>query len=805
MSAKTSTADVNRSLVGPTRRLVIVAILVGEWSLLGGSMPLVEDYARWGIWSMVAIFAFVVARRSGDDSRPLPPGLSLLAVFAVGAWPAVCRALSIADLPRAGVAPWEVVLARSLTGTGIACAALAAWPRTARMAAAISVFLILFAHAFGDMSIPVVRALVAVYAALGCSWLMLDYWRRTPTLAAERQVRLPWTRRAVLAVALAGLTIAAGSWSFGFQPRRLGAYFASSGGSRRADSTARSGKQDGAATFRNDQVPESIGFTESENYLDSPRPSLYDLYNESLGEPAPMMNAGRVKSLEKQEVRTARGNPAASFEADKKSFTTSRKSPKSKVTYQDRANSALCIVNSPLPMHLRWTVYDNFDGVTWSEATRRAGIGAIRETGRGTWMQCMSTTAQSGVDTNVTVKVVRLTTNRAPTPADPSEFRCGKIDLADFFAWLDDGVLAMRYQKFLPGGAQFEFVSRQVDEEAKVAARFNIRDPRRLQLGGDHSDPKTERELDALVQSWIGSTPPGMAQVEAVVAGLRRHAALDRMATVPAVVTDSTVYFLMLSRRGPDYLFASSAAALLDRLGYDVRLASGFYADEASYDDVTGQAPLDADDLHFWAEVRDADGRWHIVEATPGFSIYRPKPSWLSVLGKLGGRALEFGQRNIGFLVVLVVAMGIAVVWRRELRDQFATWWWQCRRSGPTEQRVRNCLRILRRRGAIAGLPRGSGETSTAYVRRLVEQRPGDAVAELRMLARWADVAKFGPRHRTVTAKAAEVESTCRTVLQGWTINHLRGPTIGGRRAFYFSLMELFARCNPLIARRRTA
>ena len=49
--------------------------------------------------------------------------------------------------------------------------------------------------------------------------------------------------------------------------------------------------------------------------------------------------------------------------------------------------------------------------------------------------------------------------------------------------------------------------------------------------------------------------------------------------------------FLTQSHRGPDYLFASATAAMLQSLGYSARLAAGFYAGQADYDPKIKQAP----------------------------------------------------------------------------------------------------------------------------------------------------------------------------------------------------------------------
>ena len=58
-----------------------------------------------------------------------------------------------------------------------------------------------------------------------------------------------------------------------------------SGGTDWSDPDARSGVGDGDNEVSASEHPESVGFTESEVYLETDRPSLYDSFNETYGEP----------------------------------------------------------------------------------------------------------------------------------------------------------------------------------------------------------------------------------------------------------------------------------------------------------------------------------------------------------------------------------------------------------------------------------------------------------------------------------------------------------------------------------------
>jgi len=761
------------SLVRSTRSLVVLAVVIDEWSLVGDEIPPREDWIRWSIWLVAAVVAFLLSRRERTSSARQPSRLSTSVWLAVGVWPIVCRATAMADTVGGDVAPWEIAFVRALTGAAIVGAALASWSRVSRFAAAMTAFLVLAAHVYGDVSIPALRVLVAVYAAMGSAWLMNDYGSRSPDVLAIKQSRFSAWRRYSIGGALAALAAVAGHWTFAPPSGQLAAWAESSGGNRRADPTARSGQQDGGGSYRSDQVPESIGFSESRHFLDSPRPSLYDVYNESKGEPIPPVTAGRTKVLQSADQTKKGGNPPVSFEAQRKSFTTTRESPPPNSGFSNREGKALCIVEGQGPMHLRWAVYDRFDGRTWQEAPGSSPRDAVAKTGRDTWMRRTSNYADLGIDVDVRVKVVKLTTNRAPTPADPVEFRCGAIDQPDYFAWLDDGVLSMRYQQFLPPGAQFEFRCRQLDEQCAATATFEslgrVAPVRRNAV----AFPRVEAEIDDLVAGWIGAAPRGPRQVDALIAGLRRHASLDPAAVVPPVVTDSTVYFLKLSRSGPDYLFASTAADLLAGLGYRSRLASGFYAGPKAYDLASGQYSLHSDDLHFWAEIQDDDGRWQIVEATPGYELHRPVQPWTASLQASAMNALNAIGRRWPLWVSCFAIVVVALIRRREIADWIATRHWHLTRRGSASCPVCRCLRIVDRRARYARVSRARGETSLSFVVRLGELCPRSAATELKQIAQWAERSRFGVSHRPHD-QTVDLDRVCREVLADWTLARFR-------------------------------
>ncbi len=111
--------------------------------------------------------------------------------------------------------------------------------------------------------------------------------------------------------------------------------------------------------------------------------------------------------------------------------------------------------------------------------------------------------------------------------------------------------------------------------------------------------------MTTLAKSWVEGLPEGWCQIEAVIASLRAGYTHDRSATSSPGCADVVHEFLLESRRGPDYLFASSTAVLLRTLGYPTRLVSGLYAAPGKFDARTGHTPVTQDDVHFWVEVRN--------------------------------------------------------------------------------------------------------------------------------------------------------------------------------------------------------
>jgi transglutaminase-like putative cysteine protease len=287
-------------------------------------------------------------------------------------------------------------------------------------------------------------------------------------------------------------------------------------------------------------------------------------------------------------------------------------------------------------------------------------------------------------------------------------------------------------------------------------------------------------EVVALVDSWVAGRPRGWEQIDALVQGLRGHARLDPDATVPSGESDPVGYFLLKSRRGPDYLFASSAAVLLRRLNYPSRLAGGFYVRPDDYRLLSGTTPVRARDVHYWTQVQTANGVWVNLEPTPGYEPARPAPSAGEQAARLAGTAWDITRRCWPALLAVGAVAAAGFVFRRRLAERLATLWWRLRAAQPPDRLVPATWRLLDRRARAAGVGRRPGTTLTAWSAAVGAAAPalGRHLAEL---AEVADRLTHAPRSARPPGRPEEVRALCRGAVRAGTVAALRQACPPGR------------------------
>ncbi len=489
---------------------------------------------------------------------------------------------------------------------------------------------------------------------------MLVYWKGLGPMTGEGSVarRLPFSGVAWVLVVVA-LVVAVAAFGPSRAAVALAGLVPTSGGTDWSDPNASSGVGDGDNEVSASEHPESVGFTESEVYLETDRPSLYDSFNETYGEPFKPKKVEKMIALGQQDIGEQKERPAENLQAGRE-FAAVRRKPEPRPRRPgERAAKALVYVKGQTPLHLPLTTYSHFDGTAWREEPCCNWHFPAELEPRSSWLRLPWSEAPfyAGVATHQ-VKIGTLESSPMPMPPHLTRFRVGSVNRLDFFDWAQFGIIRMT-DRTVPAGTVIDSEARTVDPARLRSIWF----PARPGDEGDHQlsfhgDYTIDASVAALAREWVGNLPRGWFQVEAVIAALRQGYAHDRSATAPPGCTDVVAEFLLRSGRGPDYLFASSATVLLRSLGYPTRVVSGLYASPGQYDPRTRHTPVTGDDVHFWAEVRLPNGLWIAIEPTPGYELLPPIRPWSERIAQALSAAGRWVRNHAAGLVVALAGLG---------------------------------------------------------------------------------------------------------------------------------------------------
>ena len=578
-----------------------------------------------------------------------------------------------------------------LRNLGLGLAALGHWSPATPLAVLASLFLDLIAAALGDD--PVVLALVGVFSLAGTLWLVDAHWSRLPwaviTPVGRRATRRRPVGALILTLGIIGLAVAVAAAGPTWAATVLAGLIPSSGGSDSNDPDARGGVNDGDNEVSASERPQSVGFTEGEVYLESDKSSLYDSFNEQYGEPVkPKNKRERMIALGPQDAE-ARDMPTENHQAGRTFAAVRQPRPQPRLTGRgaDRAAMALFYVKGPTPLHIPFATFDRFDGVGWAEerpCDQHCSIEAVP--GRGAWLRIDHAPGRNLGASWPTRSRSARSNPALSVPANVDRFKVGSVDRPEFFGWARSGLLRM-VGRTVPAGTRIDTESRTISPRRLRATAFEA--PRAANPSRFLALPEPfPAEVGQLVASWAGGIPCGWAQIEAVVAGVRRHCRHEPDAHAPGDCRDVVAHFLAESRCGPDHHFASAAAVALRSLGYPTRVVSGYYAGPAAHDARTRHTPLDADDVHFWCEVQSPGGPWVAVEPTPGYDLMPPVLD-LDEQVMAGLCTLVACARSHAGVIVCPLLAGPALFWqRRRRRTNLATAWWWVTDRGPARRRV---------------------------------------------------------------------------------------------------------------------
>ena len=718
------------------------------------------------------------AGRASKSGRKVTGQAMVFALVILFALPFASGAARLAFGGRPAMA--EVTLMGALRNLGLGLAAMAHMRIYGRLSALVSLFLVTVASSVGGEGGLAVLAPVGGFAFAGTIWLILVYWEGLgPAVTTGSESRLP-VSGAAWVLGIVGVLAAGAAIGPTRAATMLAGLVPTSGGTDWSDPEARSGVGDGDNEVSASDHPESVGFTESEIYLETDRPSLYDSFNETYGEPLQPKKQEKMIALGLQDLSEQKERPAENLHAGREFSAVRRKPKPNRKRPRERAAQALVYVKGPTPLHLPLSSYSHFDGMTWREEPCCNRHLPAEQESPGTWLRLPGLDAPFFAGTVVhQVKIGTLESSPMPMPPHVVRFRVGSVNRLDFFGWAQFGIIRMT-DRAVPAGTLIDCEARTVDPDSLRSDSFKPR----LGNADDHhlsflNDYTISPAVASLAKSFVAGVPEGWRQVAAVTAAIRRGYTHNRAATIPPDCTDVVAEFLLRSHQGPDYLFASSATVLLRSLGYPTRVVSGLYATPEMYDPVTRHTPLTAEAIHFWAEVRLPDGIWVAIEPTPGFELMPPVRPWSHRIVQALARAGRWALAHATGMLAALVSLALLFMRRHILLDRLATTAFRVIPGRSSREFVIRALTLIERRARWAGRPRPAGLTLSRWYFPVARDAPGELRVALEGLVRLADWASHAPDQTSLPAPASrdDIYNTCRYAVRMWTLARFRRAT----------------------------
>ncbi|MEW4453552.1 transglutaminase-like domain-containing protein [Bremerella sp. JC817] len=682
---------------------------------------------QWLELAVVAAAAWLCARylRPSDAIRD-PRVLGLLIAVVAGHF--ALEQVLYHTLPRAGQL-FEGQVSLALRNLMIASLPFRSERRIANLATLISLALMavsVFMSVYWSVTICGI-----VYAVLGVGWLVTSYWNRISGRFPEgTKSEIP--RGAVglafcLAVSLAAAAI--GIAGTNHATRALAGFMPSSGGNRVSDVRSQGGVGDGDDLVQGTKDAMSFGPTESEVFLESRMPSLFDVFDDTYDAPV-IKNKTLQKAVSlppsKLEHRHSR---VATTKSKGNDFSLLRKNEaRRQKSLDDKKSPALFYVKGRVPLHLRTTIYDQFDGVNLraAESHDEPPVKLIKEDGVP-WYNISCPLSEGAIHSTEEhlLKFINLKTDRIPSPPRLARFQIKDVDREDMFGLAADGHPRITVD-FIPQLTVMRVQSFLVSSPTLLSDSTTSKLQQSISLPDQHSSVPRIREY---AQQITAGLEPGWQQIAAVRDHLRSEYAHAPDSQLSEDIEFPVETFLFDTKQGPDYLFATATSLLLRELGYTSRVVSGFYADPQNFDSGTWQTPIGKEDVHFWVEV-SWDGKvWHPVEPTPGYELLAPR---LNPWQRIQAACVATGQWCVSnWIPLTVIASLVVIVYLAfaRLADVVFRLANRYARFGSDRNRILWTARLLQWRARIQGHRRPPGKTFARWIQESCQPISHDFIA----------------------------------------------------------------------------
>jgi hypothetical protein len=593
----------------------------------------------------------------------------------------------------------------------------------------LSCFLMLFGVTTSDRVGMIY--IVVPFGFMAAWWLLHQYWQSVARgFVAKSTVPLVRLRLGImtLLVCLTGL-LGLVAWSSGGVVGALDGFMPTSGGKGGSDPAARQGVGDGDMLVAAKDQAYSFGPVDSDLFLDSQSPSLYDIATEVYGEPTPLKRQySRAIALD-QDTKVGKDQ---GIEAKKqgREFSAMRKPVDKSLAALPKSSSSNAVLQliGSTPIHLTQQCYDHFDGIQWTQSDDvdlqpflvTPQLDAILNK---PWMKIANHQADLtwSVRERITLKVINVKTNRVATPPLVTHIHIDKVDQPDFFRWSSQGQLLMPGQPYIPQLTVLHLLH-------QVPCLHALRDPSsslsKIAKGESRPDgfigkdeswkikylqlPESGPDLDVATEALLKVYDPNLMErwtdwqkIEGLTNALRNQINVDPK-SVPGEDAEEVISHVLKTKKAPDYLIASTACMLIRNLGVPCRLVNGFYARPERFDLKSSITEILPEDLHTWAEVY-CHGSWIPIEPSGTYAKPREHRTWLqwAVVQWWGWR--DWVLSNPLLFVAGLFTVCVAFALRRRMINSLASALVVLSFPLSDDLRVGLCLRLMRFRRWIFG------------------------------------------------------------------------------------------------------
>ena len=582
--------------------------------------------------------------------------------------------------------------------------------------------------------------IAGLFTFAGLWWLLGQYWSRLETRAIDGESRsLRLQGAAVSLTMLIMVLVACLAAAIPFAPRKMslaGLSPFSGGENGGQDKFAISGIGDGDMLTAGDNAT-TTGAVDSGQFIESDKPTLYDITSERYEGPVKKKRRNRAVSL---SGKTKHMHDAKQSEQAGRTFRTIREvKDTTDQKLEDRITEALFYVEGSVPARFSINNFCRFDGWDWSsvhsesesnesKSTKPRRIILSEQNGKPVFTIDRRISSYLTGRRTHRIKIMRLDSKTIPTSALFQRWHIPLVDKLDMFFWNKVGLIEMDGE-CIPSHTI-------IDVESHVPNYHLLRGGQSPQSGqsfcglnrsptdAENSDflqvPETSSRpsIQGLANEWIAGIKPGWKQVESIVNHLRNDFALKPNWEADEQTDDSVSLFLEQGG-GPSYMFATACAIALRSAGYKTRVASGFLVQKKDYVSVARQSIVTADNLHMWPEVCLDGEFWVPVEPTPGYPIPYSTQTALQWITAKVSMAWGWILANPVSVALFVGFVSLAFVFRAQWITSLAFGWWLIVRTFWPQRLLKTTRQLIDLRFWFAGDRRPGSQTIDVWYARV--------------------------------------------------------------------------------------